>query len=80
MPLPKPIRNEADYDSALKAIDELMGVPVDTPKGDALEVLVTLVEDYEAKHWPVEAQNPISLCEQATKAETTSSRRARPGV
>ena len=40
----KPIRNEADYDAALDAIDDLMGADPNTPDGDTLEVLVTLVE------------------------------------
>lgn len=51
----EPIRNEADYDAALAAIDSLMGAPADTPEGDALDVLVTLVEAYEAERWPVDA-------------------------
>ena len=51
----KPIRSEADYDATLAAIDRLMGAPADTPEGEALDVLVTLVEAYEAERWPVEA-------------------------
>ena len=49
----KPIENEADYDAVLVAIDSLMGAMPDTPEGDKLNVLVTLVEDYETKHWPI---------------------------
>ena len=49
-----PIENEAEYDAALAAIDRLMGAAPDTPEGDEFEVLVTLVEAYEAKHWPIE--------------------------
>ena len=45
----KPIKSEADYDAALTAIDGLMGAAPDTPEGDELEVLVTLVEAYEAE-------------------------------
>ena len=56
----KPIKNEADYDAALAAIDSLMGAAPDTPPGDKLDVLVTLVEAYEAEHWPIEAPDPIS--------------------
>ena len=64
----KPIRNEADYDAALETIDGLMGAPADTPEGDSLEVLVTLVEAYEARHWPVEAPDPISMIEHVMEA------------
>ena len=50
----RPIESEADYDAALAAIDRLMGAAPDTPEGDGFEVLVTLVEAYEAIHWPIE--------------------------
>lgn len=56
----KPIKNEADYDAALTEIEGLMGAAPDTPKSDRLEILVTLVEAYEATHWPLEAPDPIS--------------------
>ncbi len=57
----KPIRTEADYDAALQAVEQLMegGVEPDTPAGDRLEVLVTLVEAYEAKHVPMGLPDPI---------------------
>ncbi len=44
----KPIRSEADYDMALTVIDRLMGATPGTPERDEMEVLVTLVEAYEA--------------------------------
>lgn len=64
----KPIRSEADYDAALKTIDELMGVSAGTSEGDALDVLVTLVEAYEAKRWPVDPPDPISMIEHVMEA------------
>ena len=59
----KPIKSEAEYDAALTAIDGLMGGGPDTPEGDELQVLVTLVEAYEAERWPIEAPDPISAIE-----------------
>ena len=59
----KPIRNEADYDEALKTIDGLMGAAPNTPDSDTLEVLVTLVEAYEAERWPMESPDPVSMIE-----------------
>ncbi len=59
----KPIRNERDHDAALEAIDGLMGAAPGTPEADALEVLVTLAEAYEARRWPVEAPDPVSMIE-----------------
>ena len=59
----KPIKSEADYDAALTAIDGLMGGGPDTPEGDELQILVTLVEAYEAERWPIEVPDPISAIE-----------------
>ncbi len=64
----KPIRSEADYDTALTVIDRLMDAAPGTPERDELEVLVTLVEAYEAKHWPIEAPDPISALEHVMEA------------
>lgn len=55
----KPIKCEADYDAALTRVDGLMDAKLDTPEGDELDVLVTLIEKYEAQHHPVSAPNPI---------------------
>ena len=55
----RPIKTEQDYNSALKRIEELWGAKKDTPKGDELDLLVTLVESYEMKHYPVAPPDPI---------------------
>ena len=55
----KPIKTDNDYKAALKAIDELMNAEPDTKEGDALDVLVTLAEAYEAKHFPIDAPDPV---------------------
>jgi HTH-type transcriptional regulator/antitoxin HigA len=55
----RPIRNEADYEAALAEIEELFAAEVDTPEGDRLEVLATLVEAYEQKHHPIPPPDPI---------------------
>ena len=58
----KPIRSEADYQEALKEIEKLLESQPDTPEGDRLDVLVTLVEAYEAKHYPIpEPEDPIQV-------------------
>ena len=64
----RPIKSEADYDSALAVIDNLMGVAPNTPESDELEILVTLVESYEAKHWPIDAPDPIAVIEHVMEA------------
>jgi len=55
----KPIKTKADYQAALKEIEALMDAKPRTPKGDRLEVLVTLVEAYEAKHYPLDLPDPV---------------------
>jgi HTH-type transcriptional regulator/antitoxin HigA len=55
----RPIRTEADYDAAMAEIEHLWGAKNGTPKGDRLDVLVTLVEAYEAKHYPMDPPDPI---------------------
>jgi HTH-type transcriptional regulator/antitoxin HigA len=57
----KPIKTEVDYNSALKEIEQLMerDLESDTPESDRFEVLVTLVEAYEAKHYPIGSPDPI---------------------
>jgi HTH-type transcriptional regulator/antitoxin HigA len=54
-----PIKTEADYEAALARIETLWGAEPDTPEGDELEVLFTLVEAYEARHYPIEPPDPI---------------------
>jgi antitoxin component HigA of HigAB toxin-antitoxin module len=74
----RPIRTEDDYRAALAEIDALWGAPQGTAEGDKLDVLVALVESYEAQHWPIELDesfDPIEVLQHAidecghTKAE-----------
>lgn len=55
----RPIKTPADYRAALTEIDALMHIEDDNPEGDKLDVLATLVERYEEKHFPIEAPDPI---------------------
>ena len=55
----KPIKTKADYRAALKDIEGLMMARANTPEGERLDVLVTLVEAYERKHYPMELPDPI---------------------
>ena len=56
----KPIRTKTDYRSALKAVEDLMTARRDTPAGERLDVLATLVEAYERKHYPLDAPDPVA--------------------
>jgi HTH-type transcriptional regulator / antitoxin HigA len=55
----RPIRNEADHEQALREIERLWGAEEGTRDGDRLDVLTTLVEAYEEKHFPMDVPDPI---------------------
>lgn len=57
----KPIRTEADYREALKIVSPYFDNEPDfgTEEGDFLEIMLLLIEAYEAKHYPIEPPDPI---------------------
>lgn len=55
----KPVRTKADHRAALKQIEKLMGAKANTAEGEKLDVLVTLVEAYERKHYPLDLPDPV---------------------
>jgi len=55
----RPIKSEADYQAALTEIDRLFDAAPNTPEGDRLDVLTTLVEAYEAQKHEITPPDPI---------------------
>jgi HTH-type transcriptional regulator/antitoxin HigA len=55
----RPIKTKADYRAALKEVEALMTAERDTPEGERLDVLVTLVEAYENRHYPLDLPDPV---------------------
>lgn len=55
-----PIKSARDYRRVLKEIEGLMTAKRGTAQGDRLDVLVTLVEAWEARHYPVDLPDPVS--------------------
>jgi HTH-type transcriptional regulator/antitoxin HigA len=55
----KPIRTKADYKKAIAEVERLWGTKSGTPEGDRLDVLATLIDAYEAKHYPMDPPDPI---------------------
>ena len=55
----KPIRTKKDYEAALAEVERLWGARSGTPRGDRLDILATLIEAYEAKHYPMDPPDPI---------------------
>jgi HTH-type transcriptional regulator/antitoxin HigA len=59
VPEVKPIRTEADHEAAMAEVENLWGAKSGTPAGDRLDVLATLIDAYEAAHFPVDPPDPI---------------------
>lgn len=55
----KPIKTEADYHRTLREIEGLMSAGPETPEGERLDVLVTLVEAWERTHYPMDLPDPV---------------------
>lgn len=55
----RPIKTDADYQAALDEIENLFEAEPNTPQGDRLEVLTTLVEAYEERHYSIPAPDPV---------------------
>jgi HTH-type transcriptional regulator/antitoxin HigA len=54
-----PIKTQRDYRNALKRIEHLMTAKRGTTDGDYLDVLVTLVEAWERRHYPLDLPDPV---------------------
>src|SRR5258706_4989049 len=55
----KPIRGEADYERALRRVEELWNASEGSTESDELDILATLIQAYEREHYPVELPDPI---------------------
>jgi HTH-type transcriptional regulator / antitoxin HigA len=55
----KPMRNERDYEEALRRAERLWDSPEGSPESDQLGVLATMIEAYEREHYPIELPDPI---------------------
>jgi HTH-type transcriptional regulator / antitoxin HigA len=55
----RPIRTKRDYEVALKQVERLWGAKAGTSDGDRLDVLATLVDAYEAEHYPMDPPDPV---------------------
>ncbi len=55
----KLIKSEEDYRNALKRLEMIFDAPIDSVEGDEAEILSLLIENYENKHYPIEAPDPV---------------------
>lgn len=55
----KTLKTKSDYRAALKEIEKLMVARPNSPAGERLDLLVTLVEAYEVRHFPLDLPDPV---------------------
>lgn len=55
----RPIKTDEDYRAALKRLEEIFDAKPGDPESDELEILGLMVDNYENKHYPIEAPDPI---------------------
>lgn len=58
-----PIKSEKDYEKALVELDRLFDAKPNTPDGDYVEILATLIEKYEDEHHAIGAPDPVEALE-----------------
>jgi HTH-type transcriptional regulator/antitoxin HigA len=54
-----PIQSESEYKVALAEVERLWGAKPGTPDGDRLDILVTLIDVYETKNYPMDPPDPV---------------------
>lgn len=55
----KPIKTEIDYRKALKRLEVIFDAAIGTPKSDEADMLGLMIDEYEKKHYPIDAPDPI---------------------
>jgi len=55
----KPIKSKTDYRNTLKRLEDIFDAPIGTAESDEADILGLLVDEYEKKHYPIEAPDPI---------------------
>ncbi|MBW7869542.1 MAG: transcriptional regulator [Flavobacteriia bacterium] len=55
----KPIKTEADYNEALKRLEEIFDAAIGTDESDEADILGLMIDDYEKKYYPIDAPDPI---------------------
>src|SRR5258708_34100580 len=70
----KPIKNERDYEQALRRVESLWNSPEGSPESDELDVLATLIEAYEREHYPLELPDPVEAIKFRLEQEGKDSR------
>ena len=76
----KPIRNDEDLDRAFRRLDKVFQAEEGTPQADEREVLVTLIEAYEAKHYDFGPADPVEAIKFRMEQEGLTPRDLEPYI
>lgn len=57
----QPVRTEAEHNAAVARISRLIGAKIGTEASDELEILITLVDAYETRHFPMSTPDPVTI-------------------
>ena len=76
----RPIKTKADYRTALKEVERLWEAEPGTAEGDRVDVLVTLIEAFEARHFPIPAPDPIAAIEFMMEQKGLTRRDLEPAI
>ena len=55
----KLIKTESDYQMTLRKLEGIFDAPIGTPESDEADILGILIDEYEKKHYPIDAPDPI---------------------
>lgn len=64
----RPIKTKKDHAQALKRVEQLMGAKANSPEGDELDILVTLISAFESKHYHIGEPDPIAAIQHRMEA------------
>jgi HTH-type transcriptional regulator/antitoxin HigA len=76
----KPIKNSEDYRAALREAEMLMSAAPGSPEGERLDVIVTLIEAYERKHYPLDLPDPVEAIKFAMESRGLSAKDLEPMI
>jgi len=55
----KPIKSDSDYKQALSRLESIFDAPTGTSESDEADILGLMIDEYEKKHFPIDAPDPI---------------------
>lgn len=76
----KPIRTKKDYQAALDEAAHLWDAPARSPAAERLDVLALLIEDFERRHYPVSAPDPIEFLQHVMESRDLTRKDLEPYI